>query len=297
MLLDPDRSWTRQTVRAAIVERLVADSIESAQRNAEWMLMEVLDCRRVHLVTEGDHPVTPEHLARLDAMLVRRLAREPLQHILGHAEFYGLRLRVTPDVLIPRPETEVVVEVALERVRDLSAPHILDVGTGSGAIALACAHLRPDAMVVACDVSPAALAVARVNAADLELDVTFIQADVLSPDFGKQFEGLFDLVVSNPPYVPPAEAATLAPEVREHEPHLALFSNDDPLQFYRAIVRDAPALLVRDGWLVLETHADYGQAVADLLGDVDFVDLHLRDDLAGHPRVVAGRCLRRDDVL
>ncbi|NBC17164.1 MAG: peptide chain release factor N(5)-glutamine methyltransferase [Bacteroidetes bacterium] len=288
-MLNPDRSWTRRAVRAAMVDVLAEGGIEHPARNAEWMLMEVLDCRRVHLVTEGDRPVTPEHLARLDAMLARRLAREPLQHILGHAAFYGLRMRVSPDVLIPRPETEVVVQTALERIRDRRAPRILDLGTGSGAIALACAHERPDAAVVGCDVSPAALAVARSNAADLGLDVTFIQADVLKPDFEKQFEERFDLVVSNPPYVPPDEAEALAPEVREHEPPLALFSSDDPIQFYRAIVRHAPALLVEDGWLVLETHADYGPAVADLLENAKVSDVQLINDLAGRSRVVAGQ--------
>lgn len=268
---------------------LVEAGIDAARRNAEWMLVEVLGCRRVHLVTEADQRVAPEQVNRLGTMLERRLGHEPLQHILGHAEFYGLRLRVTPDVLIPRPETEVVLEVALERIRDRTAPRILDIGTGSGAIALACAHGRPDANVVACDVSLAALAVARANASALGLDVSFVRADVLDTTFAGRFDEAFDLVVSNPPYVPPGEAETLAPEVREFEPSLALFSSDDPLQFYRAIVLHTPALLHAGGWLVLETHADYGPEVADLLKGVDFADVQLRDDLAGRPRVVAGQ--------
>ena len=164
--------------------------------------------------------------------------------MLGHADFYGLRLSVSPDVLIPRPETEELVEEALRRIAGVEAPTVLDVGTGSGAVALALAHERPTATVFAADVSAEALAVARANAERLGLDVAFVRADALGPHFTRDVPPAFDLVVSNPPYVPAGERAGLQPEVRDWEPGLALFVPDaDPLRFYRALAGHAGALL------------------------------------------------------
>src|SRR5690606_1734301 len=222
------------------------------------------------------------------ALLARRLRGEPLQYVLGHADFFGLRLRVTPAVLIPRPETEEVAEEALRRLDGRETPWVLDVGTGSGALALALKHRRPDAEVFACDVSEAALAVAADNAKRLGLAVTFIESDVLDAAFTRAAPPAFDLVVSNPPYVPEAERDDLAAEVRDHEPDEALFvPSEDPLLFYRALAARAPDLLKPGGWLVVAPHAEHGEAVRDCFGGVGLEGATLRRDLAGRPRIVS----------
>ena len=287
-MFDRSRPWTRRALLDEAVRRLEAAGVPEARRNAEWMLGEALGCGRAMLYAYPERPVPPDAARRFMEMTTRRERREPLQYVLGHTDFFGLRVRVTPDVLIPRPETEQVVEAALERLEGAAAPRILDVGTGSGCIALALKHARRDAEVFACDVSRAALAVAAANARALGLDVAFLPADALAPDFPARVPGPFDLLVSNPPYVPPGEAATLAPEVAAHEPHRALFTDADPLQFYRALTRHAGALVRPGGALVFETHADHAGAVRDLLAAAGFADVRLENDLAGLPRIVSG---------
>ena len=283
------RAWTRRGLLEDAVRRLEAAQVAEARRNAEWLLGEVLHTGRAMLYAHPERPVSPEAAAAFEAMLARRLQNEPLQYVLGHADFYGLRLQVTPDVLIPRPETEQVVEEVLRLLGAVPSPRVLDVGTGSGCIPLAVRHERPDAEVFACDVSPAALAVARTNAAAHRLDVAFMEADLLAPDFPARVPARLDMLVSNPPYVAQDEAAELASEVRDFEPHLALFAGDDPLRFYRALVRHAPALLAPGGYAVFETHAAYGEDVCALLAAAGFGAVTLRRDLAGLPRIAEGQ--------
>ena len=254
----------------------------------EWILCEVLRCSRVHLFAYSETGMTEAEVLAVERMIERRVAGEPLQYILGHTDFFGLRLAVEPGVLIPRPETEQVVEAALEVIAGVEQPRVLDAGTGSGCIALAIRHQRREAAVAACDVSPKALAVARRNATALDLDVAFHEADLLADDFAERVPGQLDLLISNPPYIPDGEAGTLAREVREHEPSLALFAGDDALVFYRALLQHSSALLRPGGWLVVETHADYGADVAALYCRA-LTDVELREDLAGRPRIVLGR--------
>lgn len=280
---------TRRMVLQQAIQRLEDAGIEAARRNAEWLLMAVFSCSRVDLLTRLDQAVSPEAAARLEAMVQRRLQHEPLQYVIGATEFFGLPIRVTPAVLIPRPETEEVTEHALTLLQEVKNPRVLDIGTGSGCIALAVKHRRPDARVTACDVSASALAVALENAEALGLDVSLVEADALSPDFAARFDPAFDLVISNPPYVPPEEAGALAPEVHDHEPHLALFSSSDALQFYHAIAGHVPHLLREEGWLVFETHTDYGDAVRVLLESSGLSDVFLRTDMNGRSRIVGGR--------
>ncbi|MEM1043287.1 MAG: peptide chain release factor N(5)-glutamine methyltransferase [Bacteroidota bacterium] len=279
---------TRRTLLDAATERLGEAGIENVRRNAEWMLEGALGLDRTSLLTRLDEPVTAEEAEVFETMMSRRLKREPLQYVIGHADFYGIRLRVTPAVLIPRPETEELVEAALERLEDVPKPWVLDLGTGSGAIALALKHERPDAEVFACDLSEDALAVAAENADRLALDVSFIRADILAPVFAEGVPPCFDLLVSNPPYVPDAEAAMLEPEVRDFEPPAALFTGDDPLVHYRAIAGHAARVLKPGGLVVVETHADYADAVRDLLAESGFADAGVKDDLAGRPRIAWG---------
>lgn len=280
---------TRLAFLRDATERLAAAGIESPRRNAEWIVEEVTGASRAHLFSRPAEPLAPEARARAEAMIERRIAGEPVQYVLGHADFMDLRLRVTPAVLIPRSETEEVAEAALDCLQGVERPLALDVGTGSGALALAIKHARPDAVVIAADVSPEALEVAAGNAESLGLDVDFVEADALRPQFVDRVPPLFDLVVSNPPYVPLAEKAGLQVEVRDHEPDLALFVDADPLVFYRALAGHAERLLRPGGWLVVETHADYGEAVRDLFSDSGLVETSISADLSGRARIARGR--------
>lgn len=280
---------TRRALLDAAVARLDAAGVDDPRRTAEWIVEDVTGARRVDLYANPEVVVEPGEAALVDRMLARRAAGEPVQYVLGSADFYGLTLAVTPAVLIPRPETETVVEHALALIEDQEAPWVLDIGTGSGAIALAIKHQRPDAEVFAVDVSPEALAVAADNADRLGLGVTFVEADALRPAFADEVPPAFALVISNPPYVPVAEAPSLQREL-SHEPGTALFVPDhDPLVFYRALAGHAEYLLVPDGWLVVETHADYGRQVAALFTEAGLVDVEVRADLAGRDRVAVGR--------
>lgn len=284
-----DRPETRGALVRAATHRLESGGIEEARRQAEWMVMDLLGISRAQLYAYPEADVAPAAAAALDGMVTRRLDREPLQYILGHTEFYGLPLRVTSAVLIPRPETEQVVHRALQLVAGREAPRVLDVGTGSGCIALAIKHERPDADVVACDVSADALAVAAENAASLGLDVRLLRADALDERFAAEIPAPLDLLVSNPPYIADGEAEELEPEVRDHEPALALFAGEDPLRFYRALAVRADVLLRPGAFVVFETHADHAGAVGALLEEGGFVDVSVAVDLAGKPRIVTAR--------
>lgn len=279
------------TARALLdeIDALLAQAdVDSPRRTAEWLVEEATGATRTALYTGAE--VSPEGAAAARALAARRASGEPVQYVIGHADFYGLRLAVTPDVLIPRPETEEVVERALALVAGTGTPWVLDIGTGSGAIALAVKHARPDAFVLAADVSAPALEVARANAARLGLDVGFVHADALHPSFADGVPPRFDLVVSNPPYVPAAERDGLQREVRDHEPAVALFVDDaDPLAPYRALAGHASRLLAPGGWLVVETHADHGAAVAALFAEAGLADARIEPDLSGCDRIAVGR--------
>lgn len=280
------------TVKALLedaVQRLTGAGIESPRRNAEWLLSEILSTGRAGIYGDLSATVDDERAVRFKGMLQRRLAHEPLQYILGFTEFFGLRLVVTPDVLIPRPETEELVESALQCLQGSTAPRVLDVGTGSGCIALAVKAARPDATVYACDVSAAALEVARRNAAEHELAVTFLEVDALGEDFAASVPDQFNLLVSNPPYVTEDEAAELPADVRSYEPHLALFARNDPVVFYRALARQGSQLIEPSGWIALETHVDHGREVMRILDETGYRTPELKKDLAGRDRIVMAR--------
>ncbi|HVZ32039.1 MAG TPA: peptide chain release factor N(5)-glutamine methyltransferase, partial [Polyangiaceae bacterium] len=219
--------------------------------------------------------------------LHERAQGKPTQYIVGHLEFYGRDFRVTPDVLIPRPETEHLIEVALDKTNATLNPmsraaRILDIGTGSGAIAVTLA-LETNARVFATDVSRAALKIAASNALKLAANVAFIECDL-----GSAFAGSsFDIVASNPPYVPERDRSTLAREVRDHEPALALFAGDDGLSVYRGLIPDARRLLVPGGWLIMELGHDSLAPVHEMLAGWN--EIEVVSDLAGIPRVIAAQ--------
>lgn len=251
--------------------------------------MHVLSCGRAELIGRPEALVPPEMVDRFRALVKRRMQREPLQYVLGETEFFGLRIEVTQDVLIPRPETEELVDVVLRAGGQQPSLRILDIGVGSGCIALAIKHRRAGWTVVGCDVSEAALLIARRNAKRLGLDIELLRADLFDPGFAENVGAPFDVVVSNPPYVSEDEAEELQPEVIAFEPHLALFSGGDPLRYYRRIGALAPGLVAPGGLLALECHANHADVVADLIGRALPGQATLLNDLAGLPRVVTLR--------
>ena len=266
-------------------ERLQVRGRGDARLDAETLVMHVLKRDRAYLCAYPELELSCGELNRYDEALKRRASGEPLQYITGHQEFWGLDFVVTPAVLIPRPETEHAVEAALELLRDAETPRVVDVGTGSGCIALALASELPQASIEAVDISNVALDVARSNANRLNFAsrVLFLQSDLL----GRYLDGApgFDMVVSNPPYVGEAEADKLQVEVREHEPHQALFGGGkEGLDIYRRLIPQAARVLKPGGWLVMEIGYTQEQAIQDLLEEWKAV--RSVPDLQGIPRVV-----------
>lgn len=233
------------------VARLERAGLPSAGAEASALLEALLELSRSDLLLSRGRPLSAAQEAELERWLARREAGEPLQHILGVSHFYGLTLRVTPDVLIPRPETERLVELGLSVLAGTTRPKVLDVGTGSGAVALAVKAERPDAEVRATDLSAAALSVASANAARLGLDIRFVRADLLALPDVQAFAREVALLISNPPYLPEADRAWLSPEVRR-DPLEALFSGRDGLAHFRTLSAQALPLLQPGAVCLLE---------------------------------------------
>ena len=258
--------------------------VENPRLEAEWLLCEALSLDRVGLYLNFDKPLTEPELALFRGMVVRRGKREPLQYILGSQEFMGLDYRVSPAVLIPRHDTEVLVTEGVKR--GASACSILDIGTGSGCVAIALSKGLPEAEVCSVDISAEALAVARENARLNEAQVEFFQGSIFEPFAGRRF----DMVVSNPPYIRKAELAVLQQEVRGFEPQGALDGGADGLDFYRSITTQAPGYLNPGGWLLFEVGAGQAPDVLALLHTCGFTgECFTAPDPAGIERVVGGR--------
>ena len=246
------------------------------------LLCHALGLARVGLITQSERVLTLEEAATLGALVQRRLDGEPIAYIVGSREFFGLPFRVAPGVLIPRPDTELIVELALERLPP--AGRLLDMGTGSGAIAVACAHTRKDAIVTALDLSEEALAIARDNAAANGAAVRFLRSDWFAAIAGEQFE----LIASNPPYIAAGDAHLAQGDLR-FEPAGALTDGADGLSALRAIIDGAPGHLVAGGWLLLEHGYDQAAAVRTLLDARGLLEVQSWRDLAGIERVSGGR--------
>ncbi len=270
---------------------------EDARIRVDWLLQHVLELSRTDVIARTEMEVSATLARQINRGLERLLAGVPIQHVVGWAEFYGLRLVVSSAVLIPRPETELVVDLVLELTEREPSCRVLDLGTGSGSIALAVKAGRPRAHVVAADVSPEALEVARINADRLGLDINLAIGDIESPWSIASLGRSFDVVVSNPPYIAAAEFDELPAEVAVHEPKLALVAGDDPLRFYRSLVARAKEVGRAGGWLITEVHADRGRHVARLFEEAGFADVGIRVDLAGHDRAVTGMMPTDDDVV
>ena len=265
--------------------RLVAAGIpaQDAAFDAEVLARHALGWDRATLLARGRDPEPPEFEARYHALVERRVQREPVAHIVGRREFWGMEFEVSRDVLVPRPETELVVEEALAFARDYSCRTVIDVGTGSGCIAIAIARELPEARVLALDASEAALAVARRNADRLGVAerVTFAHSDLF-----EQVEAKADLIVSNPPYVPARDEPSLQSEVGRYEPHAALFAGEDGLAIIRRLFNDAPRHLAPTGRLIVEFGFGQEAAVRDAATAAGWSIERVGADLQGIPRSI-----------
>jgi len=260
---------------------------ERARRDAETLLLHLIGRDRAWLLTHLDEDFGGCKSIGYSQQIDRRVAGEPIQYITGQCEFYGLPFLVNRDVLIPRPETEHLVEKVLELAPLCKEPRVVDVGTGSGAIAVAIAHEWPRAKVTAVDLSPRALEVAQTNAKRIgfESRIRFLEGDLLAPVANEEF----DFVVANPPYVAIADRASLAVEVRDHEPELALFAGEHGLDIYRRLTTDAYRVLASGGFALFEIGHGQANAIADLFVAAGFRDIEFTKDLQGIERVICGR--------
>lgn len=269
-----------------------AKGIENPRLNAEVLLVHLLKKERIYLYVHFDEPLEMRELAAFRALVRKRAAHIPVALILGEKEFMGLRLLVTEATLVPRPDTEILVQAAIDRLKarqeETGVPaHFADIGTGTGAVALAVLHYLAKSTAETVDISSAACEVAQRNAAALALTdrITFHTGDLLAPLAGKTF----DAILSNPPYIPDADIASLAPEVQRFEPHAALSGGADGLDFYRRLTKDAPAMLEAGGFMALEVGIHQAKAVVALMkANPRIGRTEILRDYAGMERVVVG---------
>jgi len=263
--------------------------IPSARLDAEVLLAFYLECDRLDFFKNPEMVLSAKQLAGYRDLIARRLRWEPVAYITGRKNFWTFSLEVSKDVLIPRPDTEIIVEEALDIIRkkDSEGISILDIGTGSGAIALALAGEIPSAKVTATDISCAALALARKNARSLNLEdkIKFLQGDLFEP-----VDGIFDMIVCNPPYISEAEYRELPAGVKDYEPPMALLAGQDGMEFYEKLIHQAPGHLQKNGWLLLEIGAKQENQVRGLMEESgSFSSINMRRDYAGLPRVMKAR--------
>jgi len=270
---------------------LARNGVESARLDAEVLLANVLDLDRIQLYVQHDRPLIPVELEGYRDALKRRARRMPVAYVTGRKEFMSLDFAVDSRVLIPRPDTEVLVEAVISRLAALGVddPLVVDIGTGSGAIACAISQGLPGARLLATDISGDALEVAESNVARLGLSgrVFLAQGDLFQPTVGTEFEHM-DVLVSNPPYVPSRDIPSLAPEISRYEPHLALDGGPDGLDFYRRIAEGAPSRLTGRGFVALEVGDGQATSVSEILADAGLVDLEPISDYSGDTRAVIG---------
>ena len=281
--LPPANCMTVQTALLQGTKLLEEDSIAVPRLTAEVLLSHALHREREYLYAHPEEELTEVGWLHYGRYLHERLNGKPTQYITGRQEFYGREFRVTPDVLIPRPETEHLVEACVRRIRP--GDKILDIGTGSGAIAITLA-LETEAQVYATDISPAALRVAGENGRKLRAPVRWLAGDLASC-FAS---GSFDLVISNPPYVPKTDHPALQREVRDHEPEIALFAGPSGLEIYERLIPEAGRVLRPEGWLWLELGYNSLDPVRGMLG-TGWGEINVERDLAGFPRVLGARAL------
>lgn len=282
----PDSNKVSDILRD-MIDRFRAAELASPALDARLIMQHVTGLSREDLVLNYEHKVTPEHIEKIKELSNRRLAREPVSRLLGRREFWGLDFKLSPDTLDPRPDSEVVVQAALEHAGEndpARAWRILDLGTGSGCLLLALLNEIINATGTGVDVSAGAVETARDNAAALGLDAraTFVEGDWKTMDMPDGF----DIIVANPPYIPDAEIETLEPEVRRYEPRHALAAGADGLDCHREIAKILPEILVEDGAAMIEIGSDQGEQTARIYGATGLSVKEVRKDLAGNDRCV-----------
>jgi len=275
---------TVSEVRRELTDRFRSSGVESPELNAEWLLASLLNCSRTELLLRLDETIPDSQLEHLNSQAARRAKREPLQHILGTACFCGLEFQVTPAVLVPRPETEELIELAFEAAKTMPCPVIYDFGTGSGCIAVTLAKRLAKAKVIASDISDEALRLAKANAEQHEVikRVEFRQADSSALAAGEQVQ----LIVSNPPYIPTSEIEELEPEVRDYDPRLALDGGRDGLEFYRMLARLGQVALTPGGSLIAEFGDGQEDEIESIFRKATWPSVRFAEDLCGKPRIV-----------
>lgn len=283
--------WTIKALINWTTDFLSRKGIDSPRADAQILLAHVLKCKRVDLLVRYDEQPSEAERTRFRELIQRRVAGWPVAYLVGSRDFYLLSFDVTPAVLIPRPETETLVLEALEFLKPLKSPRVLDLGTGSGCIAISLVHQNKDkdTHITAVDISPDALDMAKRNAVKngIEKKITFLQGDLFTP---LAQDASFDLIVSNPPYIAQAEFAGLAPDVRDHEPRVALDGGPDGLRYYRRIAADVGRHLKAGGRLMLEIGYTQDEAVRGILAERPELELGLTlKDMAGHSRVVQAK--------
>lgn len=281
--------WTIKALLAWTTDFLQKKGIENPRADAQILLASILKCKKVDLMVRYHEEPTEAERARYRELIQRRVAGWPVAYLVGARDFYLLSFEVSPAVLIPRPETETLVLEALAFLKPLKAPTVLDLGTGSGCIAVSIAHQKKDARVTAVDVSPDALAVAQRNAAKNGVAdrIEFLLGDLFAP---LPESAAFDLVVSNPPYIAQPEFAGLSPEVREHEPRVALDGGPDGLVVYRRIAAGVGRVMKPGGRLLLEVGYTQDAAVREVLAVQSELEVGpTLKDMSGHPRVVTAK--------
>jgi len=276
----------REILNEATRELEVAE-METARLDAEVLLAFCLKCERLEFLKNPDLKINKNKLSQYTKLVERRLKYEPVAYITGRKEFWSFTLEVNKDVLIPRPDTEIIVEEALAVGKDIIAPRIADIGTGSGAIALALAKELPGAEITATDISAAALKIAKKNARNLKLEknIEFLQGDLFAP-----VKGLFDIIVSNPPYISTAEYEALPHGVKDFEPQIALLAGQTGVEFYEKLIYQSKNHLKKDGWLLMEIGAPQAEKICTIMQECAFFEnIDVRRDYAGHDRVIKGR--------
>ncbi|GAB1430360.1 hypothetical protein MASR2M18_11930 [Ignavibacteria bacterium] len=285
-----DDALTTLDIIRRTTEYFKRHNVDSPRLTTELMLCEILKCNRVGLYMHYDKPLENNELEYLRDMLRRRVRREPLQYILGSTEFFGLYFKVSPDVLIPRPETELLVEQAKKYIKNSgkSSPIILDIGTGSGCIAIALANAFAQSSVTAIDISESALVIANENGRlNGTSNVRFLQGDIFDNNISLNLTEKYDVIVSNPPYIQENDIAGLQPEVGHFEPLIALTDKGDGLTFYRRFAEIFRFLLNENGCFFIEIGYEQADSVCEIFSVTDF-ETAVSNDYAGIPRIISG---------
>ena len=287
--MHPQNSKTNKTWRIIDIinwgEKYLKDrSFDSPRNEIEILLLHLIGCKKIDLYLDFEKVIKPEDLITLRGWIKRRVNREPIQHIIGHSEFYGRRFIVNQDVLIPRPETETVIDISIDALSKKNTPVIIDIGTGSGCIGITLALEIPRSKVFAIDISEAALSIAKKNAAIYNLkNIEFIKMDFLSKDIKHNV----DLLVSNPPYIPQKEISSLMRDVKEYEPMIALTDNSNGLVFYQKISKIIPYVVKKNGVTILEVgRGDHHNKVKEVFSKEGYSDIETICDLNKDIRVL-----------